>query len=88
MTLLGGVALGLALAVLGVRVLEHLVESDVLRMAVPWQAKGFRSFDVLLTGGLIGGGADGIHKLVSVFTTKFDQLSEANRRAQLGLEGS
>ncbi len=85
---MGGVALGLALAVLGVRVLEPLVEADVLLLAQPWQAKGFRLYDVLLTGGLIGGGADGIHKLVSVFTTKFDQLSEANRRAQLGQEGS
>ncbi len=87
-TLVGGVALGLVLSVLGVRVLEHLVEVDVLPLAQPWQANGFRLFDVLLTGGLIGGGADGIHKLVSVFTTKFDQLSEANRRAQLRQEGS
>ncbi len=77
-----GVALGLVLAVLGLRVVEPLVDGGVLAAVHAWQQRAFRMFDVVVTGGLIGGGADGIHKLVSVFTTKFDQLADANRGTQ------
>ncbi len=83
-----GVALGVVLSVLGVRVLEQLVQVDVLAGAPAWQQSGFRMFDVVVTGGLIGGGADGMHKLVSVFTTKFDQLSDVNRRARQKKRGA
>ncbi len=81
-TLVFGVALGLVLSVLGIRVLEQLVPADMVASAAAWQRSGFRMFDVVVTGGLIGGGADGIHKLASVFTTKFDQLANANRMAE------
>ena len=80
--LIFGVTLGLVLAVLGLRVVEPLVDGGALAAVHAWQQRAFRMFDVVVTGGLIGGGADGIHKLVSVFTTKFDQLADANREKQ------
>lgn len=39
----------------------------------------FNSIDVILTGGLIGGGAEGIHKIVSAITGTADRVREQTR---------
>jgi hypothetical protein len=38
------------------------------------------AMDVLLTGMLLGGGADGLHKLVSIFTNFMDSTAQQAKR--------
>lgn len=65
------VGLGLVASMLGLRALENLVVTspdDPLAPAV-------RRFDMLLTGLVVGGGADGIHKPVKAFTDYMEMIS-------------
>ncbi|EKQ67710.1 hypothetical protein OsccyDRAFT_3998 [Leptolyngbyaceae cyanobacterium JSC-12] len=68
--------IGLLISGVGIRALETLVtiqEFDQEPMFYNGQIFIFRSLDTLLTGGLIAGGSDGIHKLVRVFTTFLEE---------------
>lgn len=67
------VGLGMLAAVLGLRGLEGLLEPE----SAP--GPGFRFFDIVLTGLVIGGGADGIHKVVKAMT---DYMEMVSRRSQ------
>src|SRR6266511_90041 len=66
---------GLLISGVGVRSLDSLVEpvaqnsirTDSIQMFV------FRFLDTLLTGGLIAGGSDGIHKITQLATTYFEE---------------
>ncbi len=61
---------GLVISAAGIRSLDTLVLStnqSALQLIV------FRCLDTLLTGGLIAGGSDGIHKITQVFTTYFEE---------------
>lgn len=69
------VSLGIIASLLGVRGLENLV-SDSTPLSAP--AKGF---DVVLTGLLLGGGADGIHKPVKAFTDYMNMISKKSQAA-------
>jgi hypothetical protein len=69
LSFLAAVLLGEAVALLGVRALEPLVELGALTGK---QLELFRTFDIVLTAGLIGGGTDGLHKLTSTITTYLD----------------
>jgi hypothetical protein len=63
-----GVIMGTVISALGVRVVQPLIQlpSNGQQLVL------FNLVDVLLTAGLIGGGSDGIHKVVSVFTDFLD----------------
>jgi hypothetical protein len=63
-------------AALGVRVLQLFVDPAVFDALSGLQRRLFCTVDVLLTGALLGGGADGLHKLVRVFTTFMDSTAE------------
>jgi len=65
---LASLALGIVIASLGVRGLELFVDPAVFAQLSPYQRGAFQAADVLLTGALLGGGSDALHKLVSVFT--------------------
>jgi len=54
----------------GIRSLDTLVQPTGLNSI---QQIVFRCLDTLLTGGLIAGGSDGIHKVTQVFTTYFEE---------------
>jgi len=60
----------LLISAAGVRSLDGLVQSTGLNSI---QQIVFRCLDTLLTGGLIAGGSDGIHKVTQVFTTYFEE---------------
>jgi len=71
--------LGLAISVVGVRTLEMLVDAKVmgeLMISRPNQVAVFRLVDVLLTGGLIGGGSEGVHKVAQIFTDFMDKTRQ------------
>ena len=70
---LAAVVLGAAVALLGIRALEPLVD---LQDLAGLQLDLFRTFDVVLTAGLIGGGTDGLHKLVTTITTFLDETKK------------
>ena len=60
--------IGLLISGVGVRALETLINlkefpTDKQPIFYTWQVFIFRSLDTLLTGGLIAGGSEGIHKI-------------------------
>ena len=61
-----GLALGLLVSGVGLRALETLID-PVLSGWSHQQSVAFRLVDVLLTGGVIAGGSEGIHRLATVF---------------------
>ena len=67
---LSGTSMGLLIGLVGVRVLEPLVNHTGL---IGWQMVCFKFLDVFLTGALLGGGAEGIHKVVATFTDFLDK---------------
>lgn len=67
---------GLLISAIGIRSLEPLIILDVNN---PIQLIIFRCFDAFLTGGLIAGGSEGIHKFTQVFT---DFLEATSRQAK------
>ncbi len=67
-----GLTLGLLVSAAGIRTLQPLVDSTELP-----QKPFFNLIDAFLTGGLIAGGSDGIHKITQVFTNFME--STANR---------
>ena len=71
----GGVLVGLIISALGVRALQLFVDPAAFATLTTAQQRLFTVADVLLTGGAIGGGADGMHKLVSVFTNFMDSTA-------------
>lgn len=52
------------------------------------QQRLFRAGDVLLSGAVIGGGADALHKLVSVFTNFMDSSARWAKERGPKAEGS
>jgi hypothetical protein len=65
--------LGLLISASGVRSLTILVD---IEQAQPFQTIMVELVDVLLTGGLIAGGSDGVHKLLQVVTNFLDSTSD------------
>ena len=65
-----GITAGILVAVVGVRVLHPLMDADFELDGL--QGLAFDSLDIFITGGLLGGGSDGIHKAVSVITDFLD----------------
>ena len=61
-----GTAIGLIIALAGVRVLSPIVDFD-LALWSNFQKTIFQIIDVALTGALLAGGAAGIHQIISVF---------------------
>lgn len=77
--LLGAVFLGICVATVGPRILTEMTEPvDDLEGLRRWI---FVTVDVFITGGLIGGGSDGIHKIISLATEKLDQVKRGIRSA-------
>jgi len=70
--------IGLLISGVGVRALETLINLKVFSpdeqpIFYTWQVFIFRILDTLLTGGLIAGGSDGIHKITQVFAIFLDE---------------
>ncbi|MFZ6030829.1 MAG: hypothetical protein ACOYYS_24245 [Chloroflexota bacterium] len=59
---------GIAISMAGVRSIQNLVMTDAFNGATAFQQGAFHVLDVLLTGGMIAGGSEGIHKITAVFT--------------------
>lgn len=73
---LAGIAIGVIISALGIRALGLFVDPAVFRSLSPMQQQWFNAADVFLTGAVLGGGSDGLHKLVSVFTNFLDATAQ------------
>lgn len=76
-------ALGIAVSALGIRSLELFVDPAVFAGLSSAQRGAFNATDVVLTGALLGGGSEGLHKVISVFTNFMDTTA---KRAKGGTE--
>jgi hypothetical protein len=65
-TLWVGLALGLLVSGVGLRALETLIDPALSGWSAG-QSTAFRLVDVVLTGGVIAGGSEGIHRMATVF---------------------
>jgi len=62
-----GFILSIVIAMVGIRTLFPLIDSASLHQVSVTQQAFFRLADVLITGGLLAGGSDGIHKLAELY---------------------
>lgn len=80
---LAATAMGLFVAICGVRVLEPLTDIELAaelwrEQAVGYglQGIGFRLVDIIITAGMLAGGANGIHKVLMLFLDFVDRTRE------------
>jgi hypothetical protein len=76
MALWSALVMGLVVSAVGVRTLQALVDSASLQSLGTYQRDAFLLLDVFLTGGLIAGGSEGIHKLTQVYSDFMDATSQ------------
>ena len=77
--LTAGVCLGVVVSAVGIRALGQFAMPgalDALRSSHPTQASVFTALDIVLTGAVVGGGSDGLHKIISAFTSVADATTE------------
>ena len=67
-----GFIIGVLISLAGVRALALFVDPTSLSDLTPFQTTCFAILDVFITGALIGGGSDGMHKLVTMILALFD----------------
>ena len=65
--LLTSLSLGLLISAVGIRTLGSIVDRNALNEISRLQSFAFRVVDVLLTGGVIAGGSEGIHKIANIY---------------------
>ena len=80
-----GLAFGFLVSAIGLRGLNVFVDQEELKTLLRAQKILFRCVDVLLTGGLIAGGSEGIHKIANVYnnfmnTTAKSALGENKKK--------
>jgi len=69
--------LGIIISSVGIRALELFLNAESfgkLKYTTQWYL--FHVIDVLITGAMLGGGSDGIHKIVSTLTTFMDSTKK------------
>jgi len=74
---------GLVAAMVGVRALWPFLGSGKPETAIlnPGQRNTFVIFDVILSAGLMAGGANGIHSVVTAFTSFFDASAQKSQNS-------
>jgi len=72
---------GLLISAIGFRALQSIVDIEAWKGIIGNQLKAFYFVDILLTGGLIAGGSDGIHKLMQIYSTFMDASNEKRKGA-------
>lgn len=78
-SLWSGLFVGILASAVGIRSLQTLIDPDAFSAADSYQRSLFTFIDVLLTGGILAGGSDGIHKLVEVLRAFLDKSRSSLR---------
>jgi len=84
-TLISGVVVGFVVSAVGLRSLGPWLDFESARS--PAQTSAFTILDVLLTGFLIGGGSDFLHRLITVFTNFLDSSAQRGKAPTLPTGG-
>ena len=71
---LSGLLLGVVISLVGPRLLAEVLQGT--ENLSGWQDNAFVAIDVFVTGGLIGGGAEGIHQLVALLTDYLEKTRD------------
>ena len=80
--------IGIIVAWVGVRCVRPLMDPTALGDLVnPWQRNLFSFADIMITGALIGGGADGIYQISMTVTDLFKFLRESMDRDKKPADG-
>ncbi len=80
--------IGIIVAWVGVRCLRPLMDPTAFGDLVnPWQRNLFSFADIMITGALIGGGADGIYQISMTVTDLFKFLRESMDRDKKPTDG-
>jgi hypothetical protein len=74
-----GLGFGIVISTVGIRTLATLVDPVAIENVPTLQKVAFRVTDVALTGGLLAGGSEGIHKVTQVFTTFMETTAKRAR---------
>lgn len=75
-SLWAGLFLGLLVSGIGVRILRFLFNQTTFTSFTRLQLNLFNFLDVLVTGGLIAGGSDGIHKIMNLVRLVLEDRAE------------
>lgn len=75
-----GVIMGLAVSLAGVRSLGVLVPETVIAHFAPLQQMIFHGVDVIITGGVIAGGSDGVHKMAELYRVFVETRSKQQKQ--------
>lgn len=81
-----GLLFGLMISIAGVRSIGVLVDESVLGQLSSLQLRMFNVVDVLLTGGVMAGGSDGIHKMTELYRSYVEINVKRNRSKKRELE--
>ena len=80
-----GLVLGVIIAAVGIRTLGSIIDMGAITNKTQYSA--FVLVDVLLTGGLLAGGSDGIHKIAELYRNFFESRSAQERNRTLEQKG-
>ncbi len=79
-TFFAGAFIGLIIGLAGIRVVAPLVDFELAQWTA-FQLFLFHSLDVILTAGLLAGGASGIHQIVATFGDFTDKTRRTTKKA-------
>ena len=68
--------MGLVASLAGVNALSPFLAKDALNNLPAAQHALFAGFDIVLTAALLAGGADGLHSVISAFTSFFGATAQ------------
>ena len=77
-----GFIIGIIISAVGIRTLGSIIDVSMIENN-PVQIIAFRVIDTVLTGGLLAGGSDGIHKIAELFRNFFEGQSAMARQKTL-----
>lgn len=86
LALLTGLALGIFVSALGIRLIEPLMEPTAVETLSLNQYRWFVVVDVFITGALLGGGAYGLHKILDWFLSAVDVKRTALKEGKSGAQ--
>jgi len=82
LALLSGLIMGIAVSAIGLRLITPLLDGRVIDELPMRHHRFLITLDVFITGALLGGGANGLHKILDLFLKHVD-----NKRAELREKG-
>jgi len=82
LALMSALGIGIIISALGLRMFEQLVDPVAYEALGNTQRSLFIGIDTLVTGALLGGGSEGIHKMLSPILGFFDTIYERQKKSK------